>query len=75
MTPQEIFEYKHRWMKANSFDVEVNEDFDFDGKEWCKANLQQHQWNFIRFSDVYSHMFCFEHEDDMERFEEFYKGR
>lgn len=75
MTPLEIFEYKRRWMQTTDFSVEVNEDFDFTGKHWCKENLEQHQWHFIRFSDMYAHMFCFERQEDMDRFEKFYEGK
>jgi hypothetical protein len=75
MTPQEIFEYKRRWMQVSDYSVIVNEDLDFDGKRWCKAYLKQHQWNFIRFASIYEHTFCFEHEGDKHRFEEFLKRK
>lgn len=75
MTPIEIFEYKNKWMRTSPFCVKTHEDFDSDGKQWCRSNLKQHQWNFIHYTDVYEHTFCFEHEDDKNRFEEFLKRK
>lgn len=75
MTPQEISEYKSRWMNNKPFCVEVGEDVDFDGKQWCKKNLQQHQWKFIRYSGIYEHMFCFETEEFMNMFEQYINKR
>lgn len=71
MTPVEIFEYKNIWMRANPFCIKTHEDFALHGKRWCRANLKQHQWNFIQYTNVYEHTFCFEHEDDKKRFEDF----
>jgi hypothetical protein len=70
MTPQEIHEYKNRWMSNSSFSVAVNEDHDFDGKQWCKSNLKQHQWHFLKYTDMYEHTFCFEAEEDMNKFKQ-----
>lgn len=75
MTPQEIFEYKNRWMNNNPFCIEVGEDVDFKGKQWCKQNLQPHQWKFIEYSGMYEHMFCFEQEHHMNQFERYVNQR
>lgn len=75
MTPQQIFEHKNRWMNDNPFCVEVGEDDDFDGKQWCRENLLQHQWKFIKYSGMYEHTFCFELEQDMNRFKQYIEQR
>jgi hypothetical protein len=75
MTPQEIFEYKQKWMHQEHYTVEIDEDFEYEGKRWCRAHLKQHQWGFVRYTDMYSHTLCFESQDDQHKFVEFLKGR
>jgi len=69
MTPQERFDYKLRWMNLNSNPVEIHSDREFDAKQWCKKNLEQHQWNFSKYTDVYEDTFYFEDELTKHEFE------
>lgn len=71
MTPLEIFEYKNRWMQKQGNTVPVHEDFEFDGKQWCRDNLKQHEWHMICHTEVYGHTFCFETEELKKKFEEY----
>ncbi len=73
MTPIEIFEYKLRWHKTSSNIVKVHDDLEFDAKMWCKANLKQHQWDFVKFTDVYEHSIYFETADMKDDFERYMK--
>jgi hypothetical protein len=74
MTPQEIFDYKTQWMMNSKHYVKINEDADFDAKQWCKKNLEQHQWHFTRYTDVYEHTMYFETAEMKENFEKGYKN-
>lgn len=69
MTPQERFEYKLKWMRIGSNSVEIHSDLEFDAKQWCKKNIEQHQWNFIKYTDVYEDTFMFESEEIAMKFE------
>jgi hypothetical protein len=60
MTPQERFDYKTKWMQANSNLVKIHSDHEFDAKQWCKKNLEQHQWGFSKYTSVYEDTFYFE---------------
>ena len=61
MTPQEIAEYKQRWMSAgNNNPVRLHSDLDVAGKDWCRKYLERHQWSFSKYTDHYEHTFYFE---------------
>mgnify|MGYP007072096878 CR=1 FL=1 len=70
MTPQEISEYKMRWMRENSHSVRLHSDFDTQGKTWCRKNLERHQWKMNTWTNVYEHTFYFEHAEHAKLFEQ-----
>jgi hypothetical protein len=59
MTPQEISDYKLKW-RANGVAVPLHSDLDVAGKDWCRRNLERHQWAFNPHTAVYAHTFLFE---------------
>lgn len=71
MTPQETSDYKTRWMSTgNNNPVRLHSDLDVAGKDWCRKNLQRHQWSFSQWTDVYEHTFFFEKEQDAIEFKQ-----
>lgn len=61
MTPQEISDYKVRWMSTgNNNPVRLHSDLDVAGKDWCRRTLERHEWSFTKYTDVYEHTFFFE---------------
>lgn len=69
MTPQEIADYKQRWMASgNNNPVGIHSDLDVKAKDWCSKNLERHQWSMKTWTDVYEHTFFFE---DLLKAEEF----
>ncbi len=71
MTPQEIAEYKQRWMRTgNNNPVRLHSDLDTQGKTWCRRNLERHQWSMTTWTNVYEHTFFFENADHAELFEQ-----
>lgn len=61
MTPQEISDYKVRWMSTgNNNPVRLHSDLDVQGKDWCRRTLERHEWSFTKYTDVYEHTFFFE---------------
>ena len=67
MTPLEISEYKMRW-KSNGFQVDVHSDLDVQCKHWCRGNLNRWEWSMDTYTDVYSHSFYFELEENANQF-------
>ena len=61
MTPQEVFEYKRRWLE-HSYQVDVHSDLDVQCKAWCRGNLNRWEWSMDAYTDVYSHSFYFEND-------------
>jgi hypothetical protein len=73
MTPQEIFDYKTRWLTAGGYSVSIHSDLDVAGKDWCRRFLERHQWSFQSYTDIYEHTFWFEHQRTSQEFaQEFY---
>lgn len=61
MTPQEIFEYKQRWMSSsNNNPVRLHSDVVDQGKTWCRRQLGRHEWSMTQWTGVYEHTFFFE---------------
>jgi hypothetical protein len=58
MTPQEIGDYKRKWMPGYS--VRLHSDLDIQGKDWCRKHLERYQWSFSQWTAVYEHTFHFE---------------
>jgi hypothetical protein len=61
MAPIDIFEYKNRW-KPNGYSVRLHSDLDWQGKDWCRKNLQRWQWSMTSWTNSYEHTFLFEDE-------------
>jgi len=71
MTPQDIAEYKQRWMSTgNNNPVRLHSDLDTQGKTWCRRNLERQQWSMATWTDVYEHTFFFENADHAKLFEQ-----
>ena len=70
MTPQEISEYKMRWMRDSSHSVRLHSDLDTQVKTWCRRNLQRHQWKMNTWTNVYEHTFYFENSEHANLFEQ-----
>ena len=69
MTPQEVFEYKQRWMSGgNNYPVKLHSDLADKGKTWCRRTLDRHQWSMTTWSNVYEHTFFFEDESVSQKF-------
>ena len=73
MTPQDINEYKMQWMRVANHPVRIHSDLDVEGKDWCRRNLERHQWSFQSWTDVYEHTFYFENAGASQQFEHEFK--
>ena len=67
MTPQEIFDYKLTWLPG--YVVTLHSDLDWEGKRWCRRNLERHQWSFSAWTDMYEHTFYIENKIAAQNFE------
>lgn len=72
MTPLETFDYKRNWLPGHK--VRLHSDLDVQGKDWCRKNLERHQWSMVSWTDVYEHTFHFENEDDADSFKSEWEG-
>ena len=68
-TPQDINEYKMRWMRESNYPVRVHSDLDIVGKDWCRKHLERHQWSFNSYTANYEHTFYFEDADVSKQFD------
>jgi hypothetical protein len=69
-TPQEIFDYKTKWLTNGGKPVPIHSDMEFEAKQWCKANLQPHEWGFVKYTQMYEDTFWFETLEASQKFEE-----
>ena len=70
MTPQEVSDYKQRWMASgNNNPVRLHSDVVDRGKTWCRRQLERHQWSVTLWTDVYEHTFFFEDARAAQNFE------
>lgn len=67
MTPQEIVDYKNKW-KPTATQVDVHSDLAVKCKDWCRKNLERHQWSMDIYTGVYSHSFYFEDAEIAQKF-------
>lgn len=73
MTPQEISDYKMRWLTKGGYPVSIHSDLDIEGKDWCRRFLERHQWSFSKYTAPYEHTFWFEDQRISQQFaQEFY---
>lgn len=68
MTPQEISDYRHKWMSNGGYAVKTHSDYEYDAKKWCRDNLNPGAWHFQKYTNVYEHTFFFEKEEDARNF-------
>lgn len=66
MTPVEIFEYKNKWKPG--FTVRLHSDLRLQGKDYCRKQLQNYQWAFKIYTNVYEDTFYFEAEKEAAAF-------
>lgn len=70
MTPQEVYEYKKRWLMYSNHYAVTDELLEYSAKRWCRNNVPQHKWSFSKYTDFYEDTFYFEDESDKVRFTE-----
>ena len=69
MTPQEIADYKRKWMQETAFEVQVDIDSDVWGKDWCRKKMERMDWSFEKTTQPDdSHTFFFKDEEPAEEF-------
>jgi len=60
MTPQEIADYKRRWVVGSKYSLRIHSDRRREALDWCKINLSKQQWQHSKFTDVYEDTVSFE---------------
>lgn len=68
-TPQEISDYKNRWMQSIEHSVRIHSDLVIEAKEWCRRNLPRWKWSMSKYTNVYEHTFFFEDEHSADLFD------
>lgn len=72
MTPQEITDYKRRWMPGIM--VEVHSDLRNEAKDYCKK-LEKHRYHIKTDVEPYKDVYCFENDLAVERFLKEFDGK
>lgn len=67
MTPQEIADYKLKWLPGHS--VRLHSDLTDQGKTWCKRLVDKQSWSFTSWTAPYEHTFHFEDIQAAQNFE------
>lgn len=67
LTPQTISDHKRSWLPG--YQITLHSDLEKQGKAWCKKMLSVQSWHFQKYTNVYEHTFCFEHQDAAQNFE------
>lgn len=71
-TPQEIFDYKQKWIPRSHI-VVIEQYDDVFAKDWCRKNLDRHQWSFEKYANPDdSHVLLFESINSKNNFQEDY---
>lgn len=70
LTPIEIFEYKKKWQREGGYSVRLHSDIRSKGKDFCKALLAPHHWDFSEYTNVYEDTFLFKNKKDADKFSE-----
>lgn len=61
MTPQEVSDYKRRWLTSKlKYTYYIHSDRRNESIQWCKDKLQKCQWHHMKFTDVYEDSLSFE---------------
>lgn len=69
MEPQEIFEYKRKWLHTTTFTAYVNMDLWHTCNDFCKEHFEKHRWASRRFARPDdAHWFAFERREDLNKF-------
>ncbi len=68
MTPQEIFEYKQKWMQAENNPVRIHSDLRLSAKDFCRSNFEKQRWSQKEYTAVYEDTFFFESSNDADIF-------
>ena len=71
MTPQEITDYKQKWMSTKNYSVIFNDSMDVKAKDWCRRHLERHQWSMSAWTSQFEHTMFFEKEKDALKFASF----
>ena len=75
MTPQEISDYKRKWIMANYFESHTHTDLRSDVYSWCKQHCFQWRFDIKNFTDIYGDTVRFELKEDFDSFNEWYEEK
>jgi hypothetical protein len=68
LTPQQITDYKQKWMSNCPFIVELHSDYRSRAKDWCKRVLMKQQYVLKEYTAVYEDTWFFENQKDANDF-------
>lgn len=68
LTPQQIADYKQKWMSNHPFAVELHSDYRSLANDWCKGLLLKQQYVLKKYTNVYEDTWFFETEQDANDF-------
>jgi hypothetical protein len=60
MTPQDIVDYKRRWMGKNPFETKIHSDYTSGTRVWLKDHVPKQQYHVQEHTNVYETTVIFE---------------
>jgi hypothetical protein len=73
MFPQDVFEYRQRWMRLAPHPVRIHSDLRNQAREYCKVQMHTSQWGHKQYTAVYEDTFYFQHPQDATAFRNYFK--
>ena len=60
MTPQEIVDYKRRWMSKHPHETKIHSDYTSGSRAWLKDHVPKQQYHVQEHTNVYETTLIFE---------------
>lgn len=72
MTPQEIVDYKRRWMGTARHETKIHSDYHRATRSWLKDHVPKQQWHIQKWTNVYESTVIFEDKNHQESYLHWY---
>ena len=60
MTPQEIIDYKRKWLGTTRLETKIHSDYTHATRTWLKDHVPKHQYHVQEHTNVYETTVIFE---------------
>jgi phytoene/squalene synthetase len=72
MTPQEIVDYKRKWLGTARHETKIHSDYHRATRTWLKDHVPKHQWHIQEHTNVYESTVIFEQRNHQDSYLHWY---